>query len=345
MSEAACSLRRRRTISLRALMFLILVATLWMSWRVNRAHTQAHAVTRIKEAGGRILYDYQFDGTIPYKLDASPSAPAWLRRMIGDEYFQEVTAVSLGDQTTDDQLVWLAEFDQLIKVDFSEVDNDAESGFGCLEGLKNLRMIGISGGGITDAGLAHLASLRHLETLYLFDARAITDAGMAHLASLRHLETLYLFDARAITDAGMAHVGKMSTLRNLCLASNTAITDEGVAQIAKLRQLQELHLSGCDITDSALVYLKDLKSLHKLSLSADRNITDAGLANLASLTELRELNLSKTDTSDSGLRHLRGLRKLGKVYLYHTWVTDGEAAAAHTDNPGLTISREEPLFP
>jgi hypothetical protein len=320
MSEAACSLRPRRTISLRALMFLILVAALWMGWRVNRAHTQARAVTRIKEAGGRILYDYQFDGTLPYKLDASPSAPAWLRRMIGDEYFQEVTAVSLGDQTTDDQLVWLAEFDQLIKVDFSEVDKDAESGFGCLEGLKNLRMIGISGGEITDAGLAHLASLRHLETLYLFDARRITDAGMAH-------------------------VGKMSTLRNLCLASNTAITDKGVAQIAKLRQLQELHLSGCDFTDSALVYLKDLKSLHKLSLSADRKITDAGLAHLASLTELRELNLSKTDTSDSGLRHLRGLRKLGKLYLYHTWVTDGEAAAAQVDNPGLTISREEPLFP
>jgi hypothetical protein len=74
-------------VSLRALMILVLVVAAALGWRVNRAHTQARAVARIKQAGGLVVYDHQFDGTSPYKNRSAPRVPAWLRRMVGDEYF------------------------------------------------------------------------------------------------------------------------------------------------------------------------------------------------------------------------------------------------------------------
>ena len=54
---------------------------------------------------------------------------------------------------------------------------------------------------ITDAGLAHLASLRQLRFLILRDAQ-VTDAGLARLAELENLESLYL-ERTQVTDAGV----------------------------------------------------------------------------------------------------------------------------------------------
>ena len=48
---------------------------------------------------------------------------------------------------------------------------------------------GLTGTQITDAGLAHLASLSKLRELWIGQT-AVTDAGLEHLSGLKNLETL-----------------------------------------------------------------------------------------------------------------------------------------------------------
>jgi GTPase SAR1 family protein len=56
--------------------------------------------------------------------------------------------------------------------------------------------------GVTASGLAHLAGLEQLQTLYLW-GNQIDGAGLAHLAGLEQLQTLYL-DGNAITSIDLA---------------------------------------------------------------------------------------------------------------------------------------------
>jgi Leucine Rich repeat len=314
--------RRRYTVSLRVFMLLVLVAALGLGWKVNRADTQLRAVARIKKAAGKVLYDYQFDGTYPYKLNASPWVPVWLRRAIGDEYFQEVTSVSFYANKADDQFSPVADLDRLLEFKLSASmmvgrTNVTGTGLAHLRILKSLRSVEISGLDVTDAALAHLASLPQLQKLALRNAHGITDAGMAHVAKMTELRDLTLFSP-GITDVG---IGQLVRLRHLQKLSLRPITDAGLKHLAGLTELQELDLSHTDISDAGLSCLKDMESLRTLNLAFDHGISDTGLRNLHALRLLRKLNLD------------------------YTWVSDAEVAAARAVNPGLAISRKGRPFP
>ncbi len=248
----------------------------------------------------------------------SPWEPAWLQRLIGDEYGQEVTSVNFHETITDNQSAPLENFSRLAELTF----HDAEK--------------------ITDSGLARLSGLTQLRRLDLRNARHVTDAGMPHLAKMVELRELTL-DSPAITDVGFAQIGKLSHLEKLTLGN---VTDAGLAHVNSLSTLRELNLMNTDISDAGLARLKDLKNLHSLSLACNRQITNAGLAHLAFLSELRELDLSYCHKiTDTGLHHLRGLYKLRKLNLDETWVSDTEVAAARAATPGLVISRRgRPMF-
>src|SRR5947209_5933161 len=62
-----------------------------MGWVVNKARRQRLAVAAISGVGGWVKYDWQQAG------GSAPPAPAWLRRMLGDEPFQEVVVVGFLD--------------------------------------------------------------------------------------------------------------------------------------------------------------------------------------------------------------------------------------------------------
>jgi hypothetical protein len=101
---------RRLKISVRVLMLLVLTVGVLLAWRVNRARRQREAVEAVKEFGGEVYYDFEFV-TGPLKTPQAtwgpnprwgrqtpgrnPPAPNWLRRTVGDEYFQEIAYVRL----------------------------------------------------------------------------------------------------------------------------------------------------------------------------------------------------------------------------------------------------------
>src|SRR5262249_37493429 len=159
--------------------------------------------------------DYQFSGEDLHTLQewqlgwsrASPPATEWLRRWLGDEYFQEVTAVHFSGDVTDDQLAVVTELDKLLR-------------FG-LSGYRAKKM--------TDAGLVHVGRVKSLQVIEIFGAPTITDAGLAHLDQLENLQSLALHGT-SVTDAGLARVGHMQNVCNLALSDATGkrMSDAGL---------------------------------------------------------------------------------------------------------------------
>jgi hypothetical protein len=101
--------RRYLTFSLRTLFVLLTAFAVWLGVVVNRVREQREAVAAIHALGGTVSYDWQprlgktQSGVAG--LYVRPPArkrragPAWLRRLIGDDFFQEVVAVGLHSST------------------------------------------------------------------------------------------------------------------------------------------------------------------------------------------------------------------------------------------------------
>ena len=278
---------RWMVVSLRGLMLFILVFGIWLGWRVNRANSQRRAVAEVLKAGGYVYYDNQYKDhvLIRSRQNAKPWAPEWLRRWVGDEFFQEVIAVSLYNRgssppVTDKTLAAITAFDR----------------------LEQLSLVHQA---ITDAQLARLSRLTALRDLNLRACPAVTNVGLVHLRGLTELRFLDLAES-GVTDDGLETLSELRHIESLRLKA-TKQTDAGITRIAARwgETLKELELSSCPgVTDAGLARLSGLTELETLSLTHTR-ITDTGLANFRGLKRLQTLNLNFTDVSDEGLAALR----------------------------------------
>lgn len=89
--------RRYLTFSLRTLFILLTLFAVWTATIVNRAREQREAVKAIRELGGKVSYDWQLrylPGTTNLRIEPEPPGPAWLRRVVGGDFFQEVRVVN-----------------------------------------------------------------------------------------------------------------------------------------------------------------------------------------------------------------------------------------------------------
>ena len=197
---------RRLRYSLRTMLVVVLVLSVWLGWMANRAAKQRRAVDEIRELGGQVYYDYERDENdaeirIPRPV---PPGPAWLRKLVGTDWLADVIVVRLRD-VTDKELA-------------------------LLEDLPGLKRLFIRGRNVTDAGLAHLGTLDKLDYLEVekFD---ISDDGLQQLSGLKNLEFLVLRDI-GVTDAGLDHLESLSGLERLYL-ERTQVTAEGVNRIGQ----------------------------------------------------------------------------------------------------------------
>lgn len=273
--------RRRLNVSVRVLMLLVLAAGVWMGRQIGKAREQRDAVAAVREYGGTVHYDWEFPkGEIG---GTHPRAPRWLRRLLGDEYVQEVVQVDLvygrsGENPN------LSPADPLIER---------------LAVLPRLRRLSLTGPQATDEGLRQLRLLPSLGQLYLYRATELSDDALANLASLPHLKVLVIGDSH-LSDRGLAHLARVRTLEKLMLSLNGRFTDAGLAHLTGLTSLDLLSVGGCPrVTDAGLVHLKTLKNLEILDLQGT-GVTDAGLEHLAGLTKLKELGVGQTAISPQG---------------------------------------------
>jgi hypothetical protein len=310
--QRARNWRRLFRVSVRAMMILVVVlggGLGWVAHLVRQARIQREAVAAIRKIGGSYLYDWQLEGRrVRVKKGTNiishevPGWPKWLLDRLGVDAFGSVTDVSLRRPYG--------------KLSIEEID-EAFAQVGRLPGLKRVTFLQAPA---TDARLAHLKGLSHLESLMLRGRNEVSDAGVAHLARMTSVKGLYLEDSR-ITASGLAYAHELTGLETLNLA-RTQIGDQGLAHLEGLTRLENLGLDGTAVSDAGLVrLLRRCKRLKGLYLN-DTRITDAGLQPLEKMVDLGWLFLRNTRISDAGLVHLEGLTKLQSLDLYNTRISD-----------------------
>ena len=97
--------------TLRTLFVLMAIASIWIGLKVNAVRRQQAVVAELSKMQIMVHYDHQHDALPPQQLalrgsafgpmafpnqpTTTPNAPRWIRGLIGDDYFQTVTAVTL----------------------------------------------------------------------------------------------------------------------------------------------------------------------------------------------------------------------------------------------------------
>src|SRR5262249_15140091 len=136
------SFMRKPRLSLRLAMVIIVLLAIPLARLAVRARAQKEAVRAISNSGGFVAYDWEFlrDG----RRNPSPKPPSqsWIHKWLGPDYFQTVEQVMLQRDDNGD---------------------DVMEHVGRLDGL---RIISITGTKVTDAGIAHLAGLSRLRSVY-----------------------------------------------------------------------------------------------------------------------------------------------------------------------------------
>src|SRR5262249_20344568 len=139
--------------------------------------------------------------------------PGWLRRLIGEEYFRDISLIRLDEPKSNiDVLLNSLPIRAIDRVEVLSLEGRPISGAGLaiVGKLRRLRSLTLVASEITDAGLEHLRGLDRLEELSLA-YNDITDAGLPHLAGLGRLKRLDISGNR-ITDAGLARLGAVGRL-------------------------------------------------------------------------------------------------------------------------------------
>ena len=317
--------RKRRwfQFSLRTLLIFMLVcavACAWLGRMIEQKRRERGAVEAIRKAGGSVLYDYQVQPSGRRMRFAEPTGPAWLRSLLGDNFFSDVDSVNLNDPLRSAAALAgpIEELEDIKRLDLSGAkltDDDLDH----LKGLAQLQTLWLAGNKISDAGLAKLGVLSQIKKLGLKGTK-ITDDGLVHLSRFSHLELLDLDDT-AVTDVGLKHLRGFIKLQYLGL-ERTRITDAGVTQLQDLTNLQSLSLNGTRISNVALATLEGHVHLQNLYLR-DTATSDAGIEHLRKLTGLQSLDLCDTLFTDFGLKRLADLRQLRFLFLSARRKADG----------------------
>lgn len=140
--------RRWFAFRLRTLLVVVLVMGFVLTplaMKVKKSRDQKKVVAWVLENGGTIEYDWQADDA------TTPPGPRWLRSIIGDEFFQTVRAVDLGEFTQVGDLGAQVTSEDLVH----------------LKVLRNLESLDLSGTVVTNSGLTYLQDLKKLKELDL----------------------------------------------------------------------------------------------------------------------------------------------------------------------------------
>ena len=322
-------------------MILVLLGGGAAGWLAHRIRTQRRAIAAVRAAGGQVSYDWQAVavGTANGRKvrQTEPAAPAWLRRWLGDEPFQQVTSVRceapIPRGALPDFLAAVGRFEGLQSLTLGPLDGEGE-GFAHLRGLGRLERVWLGGPGIDDAALGHLAAIRSLRDVGIgrrlsprdrtptTGANSPTNAGFARLAAATKLQSLAIDDCPNLTDATLARlVAAMPALRAFGLTGGPPTVAATLAALGKHPDLESLGLDRTGVADADLAAVAGLTRLHGVSLQGT-GIGDAGIAHLRGLQGVRELLVNGTLVGDSGLEVVGGLMSLEGFYASKTRITD-----------------------
>jgi hypothetical protein len=157
--------RRWAQFSLGTMFIVVAQLCVWMAVKVNRAHALRRALDHVERLGGNVVFDHQLLDGVELDTTAEPPGPAWLRQLLGDEYFVEVACLNLGATT----------FNVLGGVMEIQPTNAGNGDLAVLDAMPNLVLLNLAATNVDHAVLNDVARPKRLKRLSL-DGTRITDA-------------------------------------------------------------------------------------------------------------------------------------------------------------------------
>ena len=111
--------RWRFQFSLRSLLVMVVVVALPFSWlavEIKKAKEQKVAAAAIQKAGGFVWYDFELDSLGDLVPNRQRPGPQWLRRLLGDHFFDAVTSAYVWDDVAMTYLAQLPRLQELFLI-------------------------------------------------------------------------------------------------------------------------------------------------------------------------------------------------------------------------------------
>jgi hypothetical protein len=271
-------MRQWLRFSLRTFLVFVTLVCIWAAWYVNGARRQKAAAEAVRQYGGWVYYDFEFDDDPqrPTRVTDESPWPSWLVETFGIDMFHNVVEVNL------------------VYSEYSgkreETRNTSDEIVPQLEGFPALRRLYLRSTQVTDETMPHIARLRNLEVFFVWDAEQLSDQGVEHLADLDRLWSIHI--------------------------SSSRIGDGSLRVFAQLPRVEQLSLQENHFSDRGLRYLRDMKQLKSLWIGLGEGaITDDGAKYLLNLENLEELDLQGYPISPSMREQLRKLPNLKSLEL------------------------------
>jgi hypothetical protein len=241
-------------LSLRALMLLVAVVGIGLGWVANKICWQRAAKASIEGIGGRVWYDWSEE-----EIGRSqPPGPRWLRRIIGDELFQEISGAWLDEfqpsrsyATSKDVLERVVLGAPRIRRLIIGRDDMSETAYQVIGKLTSLEDLSLTKHAPTDVGVSFLTNLTGLKSLALFGGGRLTDQALERISRLPNLESLTICGEN-LTDRGLEHLSRSKRLNNLYLVANRSeISNVGLQHLRAMPSLESLTIDVGNWTISA----------------------------------------------------------------------------------------------
>ena len=285
-------------------MILVLIVGLPLGWVARRAAIQRRSVALIKLLGGSVTYVDEWTTTGPPRTH-QPWGPAWLRRIVGDEPFQEVATVNF-DLTKgrvkldDDSLAVVANFPELKLLAINNLEGDLRNG------VKPP---------ITEVGLARLSGLSRLTHLSLYGIRT-SAAMMDLLPRWTALEDVVILDVeQTLPGSSLRPLGKLTHLRQAAVNSIISSQPADLAPLARLQFLRRLLIRRSPSEDDGLGVFGKIASLESLNLE-NTPLTTATLEKLARNPRIQVLRFDGSRLNRGDLKVFAGFTRLSHLEIY-----------------------------
>jgi hypothetical protein len=259
--------------------------------RVRDSRLQRRVAESVEaEEGGCILYDWQpeknfYKGRRLNLLDDSaaqegPLKPMFVGNLLGDEYFQDIEAITCPRLSSGHVL----------------------SELGGLRGLHALYLPGIK----VSANDFQALSSNTLTLLDIGRSRVLTDDHLIDLSVRLPQLTVLWIDKTRITNAGLEHIGRCPHLRVLNL-SYTKTTGDGLRHLTGCRHLRYLGLERIQLDDDNVKCLASFEELEDIGLLGAKT-GDQLFEVLRQLPQLRYVEVGKSRVTSAAVQQFMRAR-------------------------------------